>query len=210
MGTTQAEAILLLAKSRPYFNLSDAKKVGTPRVVLTRLVREGQLERVSRGLYRHPQSPISQNSDLLKVAHHSGQGVFCLLTALRFHGITPHLLSGVWLGIPHQSKPPRLSCAGLNITRFSRAIYLEGIETHEINGFPIRVYSVARTLADCFKFREKIGMHIVLKALHYAWVWQHVAMHDLLHYARICKVEHVMQPYLESLVWCKQNHGVQA
>lgn len=204
MRTTHTETILRLAKSRPYFSLSDAAEVGTPRVVLTRLVRGGHLERVSRGLYRHSQFPISEHEDLVKVAHHCTQGVFCLHTALRFHGITTRPSFDIWLGLPSQFKLPRINSSRLHVTRFGGATFSEGIEVHLLNGFSIRVYGVAKTLADCFRFRKMIGMDAALEALHNAWIKQNVTMDDLIHYASICGVEKEMAPYLESLIWFRR------
>lgn len=205
MRTTHAASILHLAKQRPYFKVKDAEQVGASRVVLTRLVREGQIKRVIRGLYRDAHAPTSEHEELLKVAHQIEQGVFCLFSALRLFGIKTPLFHGVWLAVPPQYKPPRITSSKLHFARLSRPAFSAGIETHTVNGLQIRVYGVAKTVADCFRLHDKIGFPVALETLRQAWINNLLDMEELLHYAGILQVEEVMHPYLESLIWHRRN-----
>ena len=205
MRTTHADVVLELARTRSYFSIDDAAAVGVPRVVLTRLVRSGQLQRVSRGLYRHHLSPKTAHTDLVKIAHRSGQGVLCLLTALHFYGLAASPAKEIWLALPKNVEPPKLDCPRVQIIRFSRQAFAEGIETHCVDGFPVRLYSLQKTLVDCFKYRDKVGLNVALEALKRAWTRHLVGIDELFHYARICGVEDAMRPYIESLIWLKQE-----
>lgn len=194
-----AHEVLELAKDNKVLRSKDLCARGIPRVVITRLTREGSLERIGRGLYALPNRPISENESLLEVATRTREGVFCLLTALRFHNLTTQSPFEVWLAIPHKGQPPKVESLNLRIIRFSKAALAEGIETHTLDGIPVRVYCIEKTIADCFKFRNKIGLDVALEALQEAWREKRIQMDELWHYAHICKVENVIRPYIESL-----------
>jgi predicted transcriptional regulator of viral defense system len=166
--------------------------------VLTRLTASGQLERVGRGLYRLPGAEVSEHETLANVAAKAPQAVFCLLTALQFHGLTTQLPRQVWIALPHGSRAPRLDYPPLKMVQFTGAAYSEGIELHERDGVPLRVYSVAKTVADCFKHRNKIGLDVALEALRDALAQKKVGADALWRYAQICRVANVMRPYLEA------------
>jgi predicted transcriptional regulator of viral defense system len=194
-----AQEALSLAKANKVLRSTELNNLGIPRVVLTRLTREGKLMRIGRGLYALPDRPISENESLLEVATRSSQGVFCLLTALRFHKLTTQSPFEVWLAIPNKAQPPTIDTLSLRIIRLSKEALEEGIETHMQDGIPIRVYCIAKTIADCFKFRNKIGLDVALEALQEAWREKRVKMDELWRYARICKVEKIIRPYIQSL-----------
>ena len=164
------------------------------------MVRAGALERVSRGRYRLPDAPITEHHSLALVAAAAPMAVICLLSALSFHQIGPQLPHEVWIAVDRRSRPPILSWPRLRVLRFSGKALTEGIETHRVEGETVRVYCVAKTVADVFKYRNKVGLDVALEALREAWRAKRFTMDELHRYARICRVEQVMRPYLEALV----------
>lgn len=196
---TDAESILNLARSHGLVRPLDLASMGLPRVALTRLVRDGVLVRLRRGLYALPDRAVSDQSALAEVARMHPRGVVCLLSALRFHALTTQAPFEVWLAIPKSARVPKAGYPPLRIVRFSGIALTEGIEDHIVDGVPVRVTSVAKTVVDCFKYRNKIGLDVALEALHEAWRAKRVTMDELWHFAAMCRVANVMRPYLESL-----------
>lgn len=196
---SQQQTILDLARTRGLIRSKDVTELALPRVVLTRMVRQGLLKRVGRGLYAHPERSMSEHGTLAEVARKFPDATICLLSALRFHDLTTQAPFEVWIAIPNKAHTPRMEYPQLRITRFSGAGLTQGIEQHMIDGITVRVTSVARTIADCFKHRNKIGLDVALEALQEAWREKRVRMDDLWHYARIGRVANVMRPYIESL-----------
>lgn len=199
MSTTQAQQILALAHQRRVIRPRDLEAQGLPRVALTRLVRQGTLVRLGRGLYALPEQAVSEHTALAMAARKYPQGIVCLLSALRFHELTTQAPFEVWLAIPNKARAPRLDYPPLRIVRFSGAALTEGVEAHTLEGVPVRITGVARTVADCFKYRNKIGLDVALEALQEAWRARRAGMDTLWHYARLGRVANVMRPYLESL-----------
>ena len=191
--------ILDLAAERGLIRPRDLTERGLPTVALTRLVRQGRLQRVGRGLYALPDRPVSEHNALAEVARKHPQAIVCLLSALRFHDLTTQSPFEVWLAIPNKARAPKMDYPPLRIVRFSGEALTVGVEDHVIDGVPVRVTSVARTVADCFKFRNKIGLDVALEALQEAWRAKRVSMDELWHYATLCRVTNVMRPYMESL-----------
>jgi predicted transcriptional regulator of viral defense system len=191
--------ILDLAAERGLIRPRDLTERGLPTVVLTRLVRQGRLQHVGRGLYALPDRPVSEHNTLAEVARKHPQAIVCLLSALRFHDLTTQSPFEVWLAIPNKARSPKMDYPPLRIVRFSGAALTRGIEDHVIDGVPVRVTSVARTVADCFKFRNKIGLDVALEALQEAWRSKRVSMDELWRHATLCRVANVMRPYMESL-----------
>jgi predicted transcriptional regulator of viral defense system len=196
---TSPQAILDLARKCGLIRPRDLEPLGLPRVTLTRLVRQGALTRVARGLYALPDRSISEHTALAEVARKHPQAIVCLLSALRFHELTTQSPFEVWLAIPNKARAPRIDYPPLRIVRFSGPLLSEGVEEHPIDGVPVRITCVARTVADCFKYRNKIGLDVALEALREAWRERRTGMEDLWRYARLCRVANVMRPYLESL-----------
>ena len=191
--------ILDLAAERGLIRPRDLTERGLPTVALTRLVRQGRLQRVGRGLYALPDRPVSEHNTLAEVARKHPQAIVCLLSALRFHDLTTQSPFEVWLAIPNKARAPKMYYPPLRIVRFSGAALTRGVEDHVIDGVPVRVTSVARTVADCFKFRNKIGLDVALESLQEAWRAKHASMDELWRYATLCRVANVMRPYMESL-----------
>ena len=195
---TQSQRVLDLARQKGMLRAADLTGVGAARVALTRLMASGQLERVGRGLYRLPGVSASEHETLATVAAKAPQAVFCLLTALQFHGLSTQLPRQVWIAMPRGSHAPRLDYPPIKMVQFTGEAYSEGIEEYERDGVPLRVYSVAKTVADCFKHRNKIGLDVALEALRDALAQKKVTANALWRYAQICRVANVMRPYLEA------------
>jgi predicted transcriptional regulator of viral defense system len=197
---TTAERLIALARSRGLIRPLDLAPQGIPRVSLTRAVRRGQLERVGRGLYGLPGREVSAHGSLAEVASRVPKGVVCLLSALRFHGLTTQAPFEVWLALENKAIKPKLDYPPLRIVRFSGAALTEGIEEHVVDGVNVRVTGVAKTVADCFKYRNKIGLDVALEALREGWHEKRMTSDDIWRYAKVCRVANVMRPYLDSLV----------
>jgi predicted transcriptional regulator of viral defense system len=194
------DRVIALAADRRLLRGSDLHDVGLSPQLLIKLHQAGKLQRVSRGVYSLPDAPVTEHHSLAEVCRRVPRGVVCLLSALRFHEIGTQAPHEVWLALPESSRTPALSSPALRIVRLRGEAYLEGIETVMEEGASIRVYSTAKTITDCFKFRHKIGLDVALEALKDAWQRRLVKMDDLSHFARINRVDRVMQPYLEALV----------
>ncbi len=193
------QQILTLASAQGLIRPRDLIAQGLPRVALTRLVRQGLLTRVARGLYARPDRTVSEHGTLAEVARKHPQAIVCLLSALRVHDLTAQSPFEVWLAIPNKARAPKLEYPPLRIMRFSGAALTEGIEDHQVDGVTVRVTNVARTVADCFKFRNKIGLDVAMEALQEAWTNKRISMDELWRYATLCRVANVMRPYMESL-----------
>lgn len=172
---------------------------GINRAQLRQAVQTGQLEQAGRGLYRFPGADITQHHTLAETAKRIPNGVICLLSALRFHGLTTQSPHEVWVAVHHKAWSPRAENVGLRVVRLSGRTLTEGVESHLVEGVPLRVFSPAKTVADCFKFRHKIGVDVAIEALRETWRERRATMKDLEHHARIDRVSNVMRPYLESL-----------
>jgi predicted transcriptional regulator of viral defense system len=177
----------------------DLTAQGFNRVHLQQAVQAGLLERAGRGLYRQPGADITEKHTLAEVGKQVPNGIICLLSALNFHRLTTQNPHEVWLALGHKSWSPRGHHVGLRIVRLSGPALNEGIETHSVEGVSLRVYNPAKTVADCFKFRHKIGLDVALEALRETWRARRATMKDLEHFARVDRVAQVMRPYFESL-----------
>jgi len=176
----------------------DLERRGVPRKDLKRLSDQGILERLGRGLYRVSGSEITEHQSLLEACKQVPQGVVCLLSALRFHELTTQNPHAVWLAIDRKAWQPRVDGPPLRIVRFSGEALTAGIETHILRGGEIRVYSPAKTVADCFKYRNKIGLDVAMEALKDCIERRRDTFDNLWKFAKICRVANVMRPYLES------------
>ena len=197
--TGNAERVLRLASKQGTVRTRELADLQIPRTVLSRLLESGRLVHISRGLYALPNHSRSEHHQLADVAVRSTQGVFCLLTALRFHNLTTQQPYEIWLAIPNKARPPKLDYPRLRVVRFSGAAMTQGVETRLVDGVTVQVYSVAKTVADCFKYRNKIGLDVALEALRESRREKRATNDDLWHYAKICRVANVMRPYMESI-----------
>lgn len=172
---------------------------GITRSELSRRVAAGQLVRVARGLYTMPGYQGGEHGALVTVAKRAPGVLFCLLTALRIHELTTQAPFEVWIAIGNKDHPPRLDYPPLHTVRFADAALAAGVETHRVDGAEVRVTSVAKTVADCFKFRNKIGLDVALEALREARRARKATADELWRYAKINRMTNVMRPYLEAM-----------
>jgi predicted transcriptional regulator of viral defense system len=197
---THTDQVLSLAHQKGLIRSSDLNDPGIPRAYLTRLVQAGRLEKTGRGIYQLPNQPLTENAGMEILATKVPQVVFCLLTALQFHELTTQLPRQVWITMPQGSHPPKIDYPPIKMTQCAPKYFTDGIEIHRRNEHEFRVYSVARTIADCFKHRNKIGLDVALEALRAALAQKKVNANDLWNFAKIDRVTNVMRPYLEVLI----------
>ena len=197
--TTHEQQVLRLARRRKLLRARDVVREGLPTIALTRLVQAGKLERVARGLYGMPGAATSEHRSLVEVSTRVPRGVVCLLSALRVHGIGTQAPFEVWLAIPQRMVTPRLDYPSLRVVRMSDAALADGMFKIVVDGVKVPVFSAARTVADCFKFRNKIGLDVALEALRDGWVQRKFTMDDLRRHATQDRVANVMRPYIEAV-----------
>lgn len=195
----QTQRALDLARQKGLLRASDLDALHLPHIVLTRLTAAGSLEKVGRGLYRLRESQGSEHESLAAVARRVPQAVFCLLTALQFHALTTQLPRQVWLAMPRGSHVPRIDYPPLKMVQMSDEVYASGVEEYLQDGVTLRVTCAAKTVADCFKHRNKIGLDVALEALKDARSRNQTSVDDLWRYAKVCRVANVIRPYLESI-----------
>jgi len=195
----QSDRILELARQQRLLRAADVRQHGWSSQLLSRLHQSGKLQRFARGLYGLPETEITEHQTLMEVCQRVPKAVVCLLSALQFHEVGTQLPHDVWIALPEATHTPTMGYPTLRITRLRGSAYSEGIQTVTDHGAPIRVYSIAKTVTDCFKFRNKIGLDVALEALKDAWRSRKVTMAELRHFAKINRVERVMQPYLEAV-----------
>ena len=177
----------------------DIEAIGLPREYLLRLHRQGKIVRSGRGLYSLPDATITERHSYAEAARRVPGSIFCLLSALAFHEITTQSPASVWIALPQGTRRPTISSLSLRVVRLSGASLTEGVENHKVEGVPIRVYSVAKTVADCFKFRNKIGLDVAIEALKDSLGQKKATINEIYRYARICRVSKVIRPYMEAL-----------
>lgn len=194
------EEIIKIVRKKGIIRPRDIESIGIPREYLLRLVRKGKLERIGRGLYVLPAGLGSQHASLAEVCKRVPHAVICLLSALMFHELTTQLPSRIWIAIESKKWKPRIDYPSIELVHMSRETFRFGIELHKIEGVPVKVFSPAKTVADCFKFRNKIGLDVALEALRDTWRRQTVSMDELWTAAKVCRIANVMRPYLESLI----------
>ena len=179
---------------------SQALAAGVHPRTLYALRNAGEIEALDRGLYRLTSLPPLGNTDLVVVASRVRHGIIALIYALSFHEITTQIPHRVDIALPKGAEEPRLTHPPLQVVRFSGEAYSAGVETHPLDGISVRIYNPEKTLADCFKFRNRVGLDVCLEAIRMYRQKEPVLGDDLLKYARICRVEKIMRPYLEALL----------
>jgi len=200
MSATQRDRLIALARTRGVLTAKEMAEAGIHSQALTRLVAEGAIERIARGQYRLADQSTTEHHGLAIVTAAVPRGVICLLSALSFHEIGTQLPSKIWIAIERGSRTPTLAYPPLEVVRFGGAAFVEGVETHGIEGQDVRIYGVAKTLADLFKYRNRIGVDVAIEALREAWWDRRFTMEALDRSARACRVERVMRPYVQGVV----------
>jgi predicted transcriptional regulator of viral defense system len=198
-GARPDRQIINLARRRGIFRARELEKLAIPRRHLARMVAQGVLLRSGRGVYALAGANASQHRSLAEAGARVRSGVVCLLSALRFHGLTTQNPWEVWLAITPSGRKPRIDHPPVRVVRFSGRAYTEGVERHRIDGVNVKIYSPAKTIADCFKYRNKIGIDVAIEALRDAWRKRRVTADQLWRFATICRVTNVMRPYLETV-----------
>jgi predicted transcriptional regulator of viral defense system len=193
------DRVLALARRAGVLRPRDLDAEGIPREYLRRLLAEGLLERPGRGIYVAAGLKPTPNHSLAEAAKRVPHGVVCLLSALQFHELTTQAPFEVWLAIGEKARLPKVDHPPLRIVRFSGTALEQGCEQHPVEGVTVNVYTPAKTVADCFKYRNKIGMDVALEALRDCWKKRRATMDELWQAAKICRVANVMRPYMESL-----------
>lgn len=190
----------LFRKHGDLLRTSEAERDGVHRNLLYALRDAGIVEQLSRGLYRLADAPPLGNPDLVVVARRVPKGVVCLVSALAFHDLTTQVPHEVYLAVPRDSEPPRIDYPPVRVFRFGVKAFAAGVESQDIDGTTVRVYSREKTLADCFKYRNKIGLDTALEALKKYRQQGRVDVEAVLRYAAVCRVAKVMRPYLEAIL----------
>jgi predicted transcriptional regulator of viral defense system len=199
MPTSRKEQVLALVRQMGVLRPRDLAAAGIPRIYLRRLHADGLLDNPERGLYLLADAQPTEHHSLAEACKRVPHGVVCLLSALQFHGLTTQAPFEVWLGIAASARRPKVQFPPLRVVRFSGTALTYGVEEHAVEGVPIKVYSPAKTVADCFKYRNKVGLDVALEALRDCWRQRRATMDELYRAALVCRVGQVIRPYLESL-----------
>lgn len=200
MPESKKDKILKFIEQNRVLRPKDVEAIGVSGVYLNKLYHEGVLERPSRGIYTLKGAEVDQNQTVLEVCKRIPKGVICLLSALQFHELTTQLPFEVWIAIDAKDHPPQGDLPPIRIFRFSKTAFEYGIEKHTFGSLSINVYSPAKTVADCFKYRNKIGTDVAIEALRDVWSKKRATIDELYAAAKACRVANIIRPYLESLL----------
>jgi predicted transcriptional regulator of viral defense system len=200
MTQSPKKQIATLAKELGILRASDLASKGIARTYLTQLVDEGLLVKDSRGLYHHADHPTSTNIGLALVAKKYPNSIICLLSALRYHEIGTQNPWEVWISIDRKARKPKMDYPPIRIFRHSKENLQSGFEIHTIDGVPVKITTPERTVAECFKYRNKVGIDVCIEALREAWRSKQIDMNKLTHEAKACRIYNVLRPYAEAIV----------
>ncbi|MDD3927049.1 MAG: type IV toxin-antitoxin system AbiEi family antitoxin domain-containing protein [bacterium] len=191
--------ILLALRNRGIIRTRDLTALGVSREYVRQLALCGVLERTGRGLYRLPDSDMTEFHSMVEASQRVPRGTICLLSALRYHRITTQAPFEVWMAIGSKVRQPHVPDIPLRFVRSSGDSFTEGIEINQIEGLPVSIYSLEKTVVDCFKYRNKIGMDVALEALRESLRSRRIDIDELWRCAKICRVANIMRPYLEAI-----------
>ncbi|CDR33823.1 type IV toxin-antitoxin system AbiEi family antitoxin domain-containing protein [Criblamydia sequanensis] len=194
------KAINLFKKNQGLLRTAEAIRLGIHPRTIYQLRDEGLLEQLAKGIYRLIEVPDFSEPDLVLVSKKIPHAVICLISALAYHEITTQIPHFVYVAIPTKARPSRLEYPPLRYFRYSEKVYSSGVETKLISGFPVKIYNIEKTLADCVKFRNKIGMDVVIEALKMYWQRKGTQIDKLYEYAKINRIEKILQPIMETIV----------
>ena len=197
--SSNEQKVLKLVQKAGVFRPRELDPYGIPRTALSRLAKQGKVRRIARGLYEPARPDPTEHIDLMEVCKRVPQGIVCLISALNFHGMTTQMPYEVWLAIAGKAYKPKIERPPIRIVRFSGKSLRFGIEIHQVRGVRLRVTSPAKTVADCFKYRNKVGTDVAVEAIKEFLQGHKGKMDDLWKAAQVCRVTKVMRPYLESL-----------
>ena len=197
---TQTDRLLGMIRETGVLRARDLSSLGIARTYLSRLVARGLIERVGRGLYVAPSANATEHHSIVQAIKSLPHGVVCLLSALQFHELTTQEPFEVWLAIDRNTWRPRIHYPPLRVFRFSGEAFSAGIETHVIEGVPVRMYSPAKTVVDCFRYRNQIGLDVAVEAIRDCLRERKGAINEIWRYAKIRRVTSVIKPYLEAMI----------
>ena len=197
---SKRQQVIDLVRAQSVIRPRDLKEHGLSKDYLYILAQEGVIERVGRGLYQWPNKDLGRHHSLVEISKLAPKAVVALLSALNYHNMTTQNPHQIWLAIDRKAWRPEISYPPVRFVTMSAESLNSGVETHSIEGVPIKVFNPAKTVVDCFKYRGKVGLDVALEALREGWSARKFTIDELQYYAKICRVQKVMQPYLESLV----------
>ena len=200
MATKAVKLVKFFKKNNGIATFSDVISAGFHKDTLSSLIESGHIEKISRGLYRLKKGMELSNPDLVTASIKVPKGVVCLISALAFHSVTNEIPRYVELAIPRGSHPNKIDYPPVKLYYISEKMWTPGIEEHKMEGHKVRVYNLPKTIADCFKFRHKVGLDIARGALKEAVLEKNVSINEILSYAKICRVKNIILPYLESII----------
>jgi len=192
------QQVIKIVQKKGVLRTRDLDEYGIPRIYLTRLCHAGLLKRVGRGLYRAADSEPTTQSALAEVSKRIPNAVVCLISALQFHEFTTQLPFEIWMAVDRKAWLPRVNDLPVRFVRFSGSALKEGFNVHPIDGVEVKIYNPGKTIADCFKYRNKIGIDVAIEALRDGLTQKKCTRDEIWHYAKICRVTNVMLPYLEA------------
>lgn len=198
MASRRAQ-VLGLVRRQGVIRPKDLNKQGISTKYLSLVHAEGSVHRIARGVYALADAEASEHHSLVEASTQVPKGIICLLSALRFHELTTQSPFEVWMAIEEKAWKPAVVYPPIRFVRFSGEAWRYGAGEHRIGNFPIRVYSPAKTVADCFKYRNKIGLEVAIEALRDVWGQKRATMDELWRAAAVCRVQNVMKPFIESL-----------
>lgn len=192
--------IIKMAHETGVVRAREIRKAGLHPEYLRKLCKSGLLIRTGRGLYVLADGDFTEHHSLAEACKRVPNGIICLLSALSYHEIGTQNPHQIWMAIDRSMRKPKVDYPPIRIFRFSGPSLKEGIEEKKVEGVSVRVYNPAKTIADCFKYRNKVGIDVAIEALKECWRSRRSTIDELVHYAKICRVRNIMQPYIEAIV----------
>ncbi len=199
MARSQRHIAHALLETHGILRLAELRDAGVTAATVSRMARDGEVVRLSRGLYQLADAPADANHGLAEAAKRLPKGIVCLVSALAFHGLTDQLPAKVWMAVGKQDWVPKSEGMPIRVVRFAERLLAEGIETHPIEGVPVRVFGIAKTVADCFRHRNRIGLAVAIEGLQEALRQRKAAPAEIARAAQRGRVFTVIRPYLEAL-----------
>ncbi|RVO82361.1 type IV toxin-antitoxin system AbiEi family antitoxin domain-containing protein [Sinorhizobium medicae] len=198
-SVTQRQIARTVLIERGIARLAELRNAGVTAATMSRMERDGEVLRLARGLYQLPDAELDTNHSLAETAKRVPKAVACLVSALAFHGLTDQLPRHVWLAIGRKDWAPKLDGTPIRIVRFTDSLLNDGVEIHVVEGVPVKVFGVAKTIADCFRHRSKIGLSVAIEGLQEALRQRKATPSDIVNQAERGGVGTVIRPYLEAL-----------
>lgn len=198
-SVTQRQIARTVLIERGIARLAELQSAGVTAATISRMERDGEVLRLARGLYQLPDAELDANHSLAETAKRVPKAVVCLVSALAFHGLTDQLPRHVWLAIGHKDWAPKPDGAPVRVVRFTESLLHDDVETHLIEGVPVKVFGIAKTIADCFRYRSKIGLSVAIEGLQEALRQRKASPGEIANQAERGGVGTVIRPYLEAL-----------